>query len=200
VAHDVAALAVELTDMAAADHQSSVRANSDDPAEQLAWRRLTARHGDRLGEIMDEYGWPTAELVGEEAARAAWLIAQHADRQLDVQRRALQLMEQAVSAGSASPRELAFLRDRTLVNEGRQQAGTGVRTGSVLGGVGAARRAVAVAEEEHGAVPAGGHVHHVCGPGRQPSFDVYVLCGRGGGEHGGRREGEDTGVHWRIPS
>ncbi|MEU2926683.1 DUF6624 domain-containing protein [Streptomyces sp. NPDC007251] len=107
--------------MAAADHQSSVHANSDDPAEQLAWRRLTARHGDRLGEIMEEYGWPTADMVGEDAARAAWLIAQHADRQLDIQRRALQLMEQAVSAGSVGPRELAFLRDRTRVNEGRMQ-------------------------------------------------------------------------------
>ncbi|MDG9714497.1 DUF6624 domain-containing protein [Streptomyces sp. DH10] len=119
--HDVAALREELTAMAVADHQSSVQANSDDPAEQLAWRRLTARHGDRLSEIMDEYGWPTAELVGEEAARAAWLIAQHADRQLDVQRRALHLMQQAVSTGSAGLRELAFLRDRTLVNEGRKQ-------------------------------------------------------------------------------
>lgn len=121
MAHELAALTVELTDMAAADQKSSVRANSDDPAEQLAWRRLTARHGDRLGEIMNEYGWPTAERVGEEAASAAWLIAQHADRQLDVQRRALHLMRQAVSAGSASPRELAFLHDRTLVNEGREQ-------------------------------------------------------------------------------
>jgi hypothetical protein len=121
VEHDVAALADELTAMAAADHRSSLHANSDDPAEQLAWRRLTARHGDRLSEIMDEYGWPRADMVGEDAARAAWLIAQHADRQLDVQRRALKLMRQAVSAGSASPRELAFLRDRTLVNEGRKQ-------------------------------------------------------------------------------
>ncbi|MFE1177601.1 DUF6624 domain-containing protein [Streptomyces sp. NPDC058773] len=134
--HDVAALAVELTDMAAADHRTAIRANSDDPAEQLEWRRLTARHGDRLGAIMDECGWPTAELVGEEAARAAWMIAQHADRQLDVQRRALQLMQKAVSAGSASPRELAFLRDRTLVNEGRKQVyGTqiaGVKDGSPI--------------------------------------------------------------------
>ncbi|MET9578731.1 DUF6624 domain-containing protein [Streptomyces sp. DT199] len=136
MAHDVAALAVELKDMAAADHQASARANSDDPAEQLAWRWLTARHGDRLSEIMNEYGWPTAERVGEEAARAAWLIAQHADRQLDVQRRALQLMQQAVSAGSAGPRELAFLRDRTLVNEGRKQVyGTqiaGLKDGSPI--------------------------------------------------------------------
>ncbi|GHH96318.1 hypothetical protein GCM10017779_67750 [Streptomyces capillispiralis] len=99
-----------LTERAAADHQLAVRANSDDPAEQVAWRRLTARHGDRLNEIMDEYGWPTAELVGEEAARAAWLIA-HADRQLDVQRRAHPLMRQAVPADSADPREPAFLRE-----------------------------------------------------------------------------------------
>ncbi|MGW1836221.1 DUF6624 domain-containing protein [Streptomyces sp. BBFR2] len=134
--HDVAALAVELTDMAAADHRSAVHANSDDPAEQLAWRRLTARHGDRLGEIMDTCGWPTAALVGEEAARAAWLIAQHADRQLDIQRRALHLLEQAVAAGEAAPRDLAFLRDRTRVNEGRAQLyGTqiaGVRDGAPI--------------------------------------------------------------------
>ncbi|MET9480192.1 DUF6624 domain-containing protein [Streptomyces sp. NPDC006638] len=121
MAHDLAALAAELTDMAAADQRASMGANSDDPSERLAWRRLTARHGDRLAEIMDVYGWPAAERVGEEAARAAWLIAQHADRQLDVQRRALELMEQAVPAGSAGRRELAFLRDRTLVNEDREQ-------------------------------------------------------------------------------
>ncbi|MFI2347072.1 DUF6624 domain-containing protein [Streptomyces sp. NPDC019443] len=134
MAHDMAALATELASMAEADHQAAVHANSDDPNEQLAWRRLTARHGDRLNEIMDEFGWPTADLVGEEAARAAWLVAQHADRQLDVQRRALQLLQQAVTAGSASRRELAFLRDRMLVNEGRRQiCGTqiaGVRDGA----------------------------------------------------------------------
>jgi hypothetical protein len=134
VAHDLAVLAAELISMAEADHQNAPRANSPDPADQLAWRRLTAQHGDRLGEIMDEYGWPTAALVGEEAARAAWLIAQHADRQLDVQRRALRLMEQAVAEGTADRRALAFLRDRVLVNDGREQIyGTqiaGVKDGS----------------------------------------------------------------------
>lgn len=129
-----AAVAAELVRMAAADHRASACAHSEDPAEQLAWRRLTAEHGDRLDEIMTAYGWPTAELVGAEAARAAWLIAQHADRQLSVQRRALQLMEEAVAGGAAAPRELAFLRDRTLVNAGRQQIyGTqiaGVRDGA----------------------------------------------------------------------
>ncbi|MFF2197891.1 DUF6624 domain-containing protein [Streptomyces sp. NPDC058157] len=121
MASDIAAVAAELNRMVAADHQAARYANSEDPAEQLAWRRLTAQHADRLSEIMDAHGWPTAELVGEDAARAAWLIAQHADRQLDVQRRALRLMERAVADGAADPRDLAFLRDRTLVNEGRKQ-------------------------------------------------------------------------------
>ncbi|MCB5907860.1 DUF6624 domain-containing protein [Streptomyces pinistramenti] len=89
--------------MAAADQRASVHANGEEPAGQLAWRRLTA---------------------------------QHADRQLDVQRRALRMMARAVAAGSADPRELAFLCDRTLVNEGRKQVyGTqiaGVRDGSPL--------------------------------------------------------------------
>lgn len=90
-------LAAELTAMAAADHQGAAQAHSEDPVAQLAWRRLTAQHADRLTEIMDEHGWPTAALVGADGARAAWLIAQHADRQLDVQRRALALMTAAVS-------------------------------------------------------------------------------------------------------
>lgn len=128
------ALAGELMRMAAADHAATAGALSEDFAAQLAWRRLTARHGDRLAEIMDERGWPTAALVGEEAARAAWLVAQHADRQLDVQRRALTLLERAVAEGEASVTQLAFLRDRTYVNEGREQPyGTqiaGVRDGS----------------------------------------------------------------------
>ncbi|MFH8786584.1 DUF6624 domain-containing protein [Streptomyces roseoverticillatus] len=115
------ALAAELTGMAEADHRAAPGAHSEDPAEQLAWRRLTARHGDRLARIMDEFGWPAAELVGEDAARAAWLVAQHADRQLDVQRRALGLLEEAVARGAAGARELAFLRDRVLVNDGYEQ-------------------------------------------------------------------------------
>nr|WP_233273849.1 DUF6624 domain-containing protein [Streptomyces broussonetiae] len=91
--------------------------------------------------------WPTGQTVPDaalvpspkrprrvEAPRRSWLVAQHADRQLDVQRRALQLVQPTVAAGWASPREPAFLRDRTLVNEGRKQVyGTqiaGVRDGS----------------------------------------------------------------------
>ncbi|MDB1089766.1 hypothetical protein PJ985_19610 [Streptomyces sp. ACA25] len=107
--------------MAEAGRAALPCANSCHVEEQLAWRLLSARNGDRLRQIMNEYGWPTFDMVGEEAARSAWLIAQHADRQLEVQRQALNLMEQAVTIGQAHPRDLAFLRDRVLVNEGHKQ-------------------------------------------------------------------------------
>nr|WP_254803226.1 DUF6624 domain-containing protein [Kitasatospora sp. SUK 42] len=119
--------------MMAEDQAHGPLANSPDLAEQAVWRRLTARHGDRLSEIMTRYGWPTGQAVGAEAARAAWLVAQHADRQLDVQRRAAALMAAAVADGAASARELAFLQDRLAVNEGREQR-YGTQIGAVVDG------------------------------------------------------------------
>ncbi|MCO8276809.1 hypothetical protein M1L60_40140 [Actinoplanes sp. TRM 88003] len=115
------ALAQELIDMTDEDRRLQSGALGDDLAAQLAHRRVTVRNGDRLAEILDEQGWPTAELVGPEAARRAWLVAQHADRQLPLQRRALVLLTEAVQAGQAEPAQLAMLHDRLLVNEGRPQ-------------------------------------------------------------------------------
>lgn len=115
------ALAAELLEMAAEQRETVHLGTSEDVAERLVWREVTVRHGDRLSEIMAASGWPTEDTVGAEAARAAWLVAQHADHQLDVQRRAFELMAQAVEAGRASRYQLAFLHDRLLVNSGRPQ-------------------------------------------------------------------------------
>ncbi|MFI9359879.1 DUF6624 domain-containing protein [Kitasatospora sp. NPDC053057] len=126
-------LTAELVAMMAEDNAAARLAHSSDLAEQAVWRRLTTRHGDRLSEIMTVHGWPTEQAVGAEAARAAWLVAQHADRQLDVQRRAVELMTEAVAAGAASARDLAFLQDRLAVNEGREQR-YGTQIGAVADG------------------------------------------------------------------
>ncbi|MBO8194029.1 hypothetical protein ITI46_20515 [Streptomyces oryzae] len=118
-------LSHELRTMKAADQAAAPKANSEVPTEQLAWRRLTAQHGDRLRTLLEQHGhWPTAAEVGEEAALGAWLVAQHADRQVEVQRLALRLLEQAVENGTAGPQgpsRLAFLRDRLHVNVGLPQ-------------------------------------------------------------------------------
>lgn len=115
------ALAQELIDMTERDRQLQSGALGNNFAAQLAHRRVTVHNGDRLAEILDRHGWPTMSSVGAEAARRAWLVAQHADRQLDLQRKALTLVTQAVEAGEANPQHLAMLRDRVLVNEGRRQ-------------------------------------------------------------------------------
>ncbi len=108
-------------DMTDEDRKLQPGALSDDVNAQLAHRRVTVRNGDRLIEIIDEHGWPTAELVVHEAARRAWLVAQHADRHLHLQRRALTLMTEAVRAGKGDTTQLAMLHDRLLINEGRPQ-------------------------------------------------------------------------------
>lgn len=75
----------------------------------------------RLVEIMDEHGWPGVDLVGEDGATAAWVIAQHSDLDVDVQERALELMREAVAAGQADATELAYLEDRVALNTGNPQ-------------------------------------------------------------------------------
>lgn len=76
---------------------------------------------ERLGEIVDEYGWPTFSMVGEDGATAAWAIAQHADHDVELQERMLELMKVAAADGEADSFQLAFLEDRVALNLGRPQ-------------------------------------------------------------------------------
>lgn len=73
----------------------------------------------RLKEIVAAYGWPGHALVGEAAAQAAWLLAQHAPAEF--QEECLPLLEDAVNRGDASRRNLAYLRDRVLMRRGEPQ-------------------------------------------------------------------------------
>jgi hypothetical protein len=89
--------------------------------DMMEMARVDVANTDRLREIVDEFGWPGRSLVGAEGARHAWLLAQHADKQLDFQRRVLALLEDAVAAGEAKPKHLAYLADRVRIAEGRKQ-------------------------------------------------------------------------------
>lgn len=73
----------------------------------------------RLRKIVAEHGWPGRRLVGEAAAHAAWLLAQHAPP--DFQEECLPLLKDAVARGDASPRDLAYLMDRVLMHRGQPQ-------------------------------------------------------------------------------
>ena len=62
--------------------------------------------------ILAQCGWPERSTVGEDAAKAAWLLSQHADMDPQHQAMAAQHMKQAVLAGEADARQLASLVDR----------------------------------------------------------------------------------------
>lgn len=74
-----------------------------------------------LKRVIAQHGWPGKDLVGEYAAHAAWLLAQHADHDVDFQRSCLPLLEEAAKAGQATWANFAYLVDRVRVAEGRPQ-------------------------------------------------------------------------------
>ena len=74
----------------------------------------------RLHEIVAGHGWPERSVVGEDGAEAAWLILQHASSgvptlgtpdNLAFCRSCVPLLERAVRAGEAHPRQFAATVD-----------------------------------------------------------------------------------------
>jgi Family of unknown function (DUF6624) len=74
-----------------------------------------------LKAVVDRGGWPRRSEVGEQAALAAWLLVQHADHDLEFQRRCLGLLTEAVACGEADPDHLAYLTDRVRCAGGNPQ-------------------------------------------------------------------------------
>lgn len=74
-----------------------------------------------LDRVVQERGWPTVAMAGEDGAEAAWLIVQHAIGLPQFQRRCLRLLQEAADTGSIPPRQPAYLLDRTLTYEGKPQ-------------------------------------------------------------------------------
>jgi hypothetical protein len=88
-------------------------------AEEM--RRIHDRNNARMREIIEQYGWAGRSLVGEDGCEAGWLIVQHAVLEPDFQRQCLSLLEKAVAAGEAPGWQLAYLTDRVLMFEGKEQ-------------------------------------------------------------------------------
>ena len=84
-------------------------------------RDLHDAQADALDRIIDRIGWPTSELVGPEAAEAAWWIAHQAITRPTFQRRCLILLQEAAALSAVPAWQPAVLLDRIRVLEGRQQ-------------------------------------------------------------------------------
>jgi hypothetical protein len=133
-------IAAELVQMAEADQAMRKRAAPNSAAWDAS---LDAAHQRRLGEIIDQIGWPTILLVGVEASQAAWLIAQHAP-DLAFMERCMQLM-QALPANCIHPANIAYLQDCVLMRRGEPQIyGT-----QFVGGVGGELHIHPIQDPEH---------------------------------------------------
>ncbi len=77
-------------------------------------------HTSRMREIIDSVGWPTVDGFGPDASHNAWLLVQHADKDVPFQERCLALMKSA-APGDVSLRDIAYLEDRIRANRGLPQ-------------------------------------------------------------------------------
>jgi hypothetical protein len=114
----------------ASEHGANVEALSKDKLsaeERTIFEKITAEcekvDGENtkwLMQVIDERGWPTIAMVGKDGANAAWLLVQHADHNVKFQRKCLDLMTKLPKV-EVSRSELAYLTDRVLLAEGKNQ-------------------------------------------------------------------------------
>jgi hypothetical protein len=78
------------------------------------------RNTEAVKKIIAQIGWPTVSKVGMEASHAAWLLVQHADKDVAFQEYCLSLMK-AQPPGEVQFRDIAYLVDRICVNSKRGQ-------------------------------------------------------------------------------
>ena len=111
------AIFAELRTMTEADQTMRNRCR-DNPDE---WNEtVDHRNTKRMKEIIEEIGWPSISKLSHEGASNAWLLVQHADHDLEFQKKCLTLMK-AEPEGEVSKRDIAYLEDRIAISEGRPQ-------------------------------------------------------------------------------
>lgn len=74
-----------------------------------------------LKERVKAHGWYTIDTYGKEADQAAFLLAQHADRDAAFQAEVLPQLEKLAQEGKAKPSSYAMLYDRVAVAQKRPQ-------------------------------------------------------------------------------
>lgn len=73
-----------------------------------------AAHNARIHRIINQYGYPTSKLVGKKGIFYFFLLIQHQDYDLELQKNCLKYCDFA-------KKEQAYLTDRVLLHEGKKQ-------------------------------------------------------------------------------
>ena len=103
------------------DAMAKVDQDMREHADDGSWDdSVDLRNTERMREIVAQIGWPTISKIGEQSSSHAWLLVQHADRNVEFQEQCLALMKQE-PAGEVARRNIAMLDDRIHVNRGIPQ-------------------------------------------------------------------------------
>jgi hypothetical protein len=79
------------------------------------------KNAARLRDLIAVHGWPSEDIAGEDGAKAAWFITQHAVGEPEFQRAVLHLLQVCAAEGRAPAWHAAYLEDRIAMHEGRPQ-------------------------------------------------------------------------------
>jgi len=74
-----------------------------------------------IKKIISQHGWPDFDLIGKRASHYFWLLVQHADRDIEFQKKCLKLMKKSIKASQAHPKDYVYLIDRVLCAENKKQ-------------------------------------------------------------------------------
>lgn len=86
---------------------------------QKIYKKNHAINEEKIKNLLDEYGWPDGDRIGEMGNRTICNVLQHSSPEVRVAY--LPLMKQAVNDGNLTPDYLARAEDRIATDQGRLQ-------------------------------------------------------------------------------
>ena len=111
----------ELEQIREADQAVRRNLNYLDSEQVEKMRTVDAVNRKRLKEIISLIGWPSKELVGENASSGAFLVAQHAHEDLGFMKEVFSHIEEDYRKQKASRSHYALMYDRIKMLEGKPQ-------------------------------------------------------------------------------
>jgi hypothetical protein len=96
------------------------KSNYDEETIEKKWQATDKINEIKAKAIINKYGYPGYNLVGE-SSNNFWAIIQHCDDDVHFQKYVLVLMKREVDKNNASKANYAYLTDRTLLNTHQKQ-------------------------------------------------------------------------------
>jgi hypothetical protein len=92
-----------------------------DESVRLELEKISKKNIKCLKQILNKYDWVTISEFDKEADHNAWLLVQHADNDIELQKSILTKLEKLYLSKETSSANYAYLYDRVAINEDKPQ-------------------------------------------------------------------------------